>query len=104
MTCEIDNGEIVVRIQIENLPTIWDLCPLRIDETGEERINRNPVTNADAFAEEVRNALVSEDEDGSTLLTDAVDRAMYNAFENGAEGICYPEIGDACKPSVLSGP
>lgn len=58
-----------------------------------------PVTDKAAFLRDVLDCLTSEREDGATLLTDALDRAMRKAAEQGSEGIDY----DASLQSALEG-
>lgn len=43
------------------------------------------VTHARAFAHDVRAELTDEDEDGSSILTRALDAALEQAIENGSE-------------------
>jgi hypothetical protein len=43
------------------------------------------ITDADVFAHDVRHAMLSEREDGSTPLTDFIDRMTQAAVEDGSE-------------------
>lgn len=45
------------------------------------------ITDNDVFVEELLQELISEDEDGTTLLHKAFDKAATIAIENGAEGV-----------------
>jgi hypothetical protein len=56
------------------------------DETNAfKRIWR--ITDAKVFAEDVRHALLAEEEDGLTSLTKLLDYACLIAIENGSEGV-----------------
>ena len=89
LSVSIKDKQLVVRIGIDVLKTAfehatfnnpWDDCLLDYRKLGH-------VSDAQKFAEEFRNALRHEEEDGSTFLTEALDRAMEYAFKQGAEGI-----------------
>jgi hypothetical protein len=54
------------------------------------------ITDGDAFTKAVGKALVKADEDGSTLITKALDAAIIRAAEIGGEGCdVTPPIPDA---------
>lgn len=81
LTCEIEGGELVVRIGIsvlafaaQNIQTLFD---------HEEELK---VCDEMEFAKDVCRALGSEEEDGSSLLTDVLDKASVVAWEDGSIG------------------
>jgi hypothetical protein len=59
--------------------------PFDESKNGFKRLYR--VTDALWFADEVRWQLCSEKEDGSTLLTHLIDKACWNAIEDGCLGV-----------------
>lgn len=83
LSCKIENDEIVIRLSIDTLAIAWEMSP----ENEYDDVNPNPVTDERLFAAEVVTELEREEEDGTTLVHRALDRAMFNAVENGAEGI-----------------
>ena len=81
LTIEIVEGELVIRIGIDTLMVAvrggddWD------DETM-------TIVDADAFAVEIAHALEhNEQEDGTTDVHLAIDRAAMHAVENGSEAV-----------------
>lgn len=58
-------------------------------ESGEFKTPK--VVDADAFAKEVLIILHREEEDGTTMVHEMLDKAVEMAIENGAEGIRLPE-------------
>lgn len=85
--CRIREGRItivipkkVLRFATEQHPEFWD------GETGEDQPNVK-IDDLDSFTKEVERAINDEREDGSTLLTDMLDKAIKSAVEDGCEGI-----------------
>lgn len=82
----IEGDEIVVRVPVSCMQ-----LALQNSEYGyrAEAEYGHPLTVTDerGFAHEVVYELLAEEEDGSTLLTDALDRAQQRAVENGSEFI-----------------
>ena len=83
----IVKGSLVIRLSsrvlafaTENHPEFWD---------AENDKNRVKVTDREQWTEAVRDALLveEEEEDGSTFLTRALDKAIAHAVEQGEEGI-----------------
>jgi len=73
-------GRNVLKFAAENHPDFYDV---RLDGPNIK------ITNAAVFAREVMYAINAENEDGSTLLTDMLDKAIKQAVENGCEGVDY---------------
>lgn len=67
----------VLKFATENHPDYWD---------GENDRNPLKVTDAKVWMKSVRDALQAEEEDGSTMLTAALDKAIAHAVEQGEEG------------------
>ncbi|MGL4925633.1 MAG: hypothetical protein ACRC4K_02180 [Plesiomonas shigelloides] len=49
------------------------------------------IINNELFLEEIVRELNAEREDGTTLIHEAIDQAVSNAIENGADGVEYDE-------------
>ena len=78
----IDGDDIVIRIAIDALPIAYEgAIELGAVAPGYK------ITDARKFAKEVINALVDEDEQGTTAVHRLFDKAMEDAIENGAEGV-----------------
>lgn len=73
-------GAKTFRFAAENHPDLWDECLPR----GAPNVT---ITDLDAFARAVIGEINREDEDGSTLLTRMLDKAILAAVENGCEGV-----------------
>lgn len=74
----IENGDIVIRLPIANLPMAVELMP---NSSGMR------VTDAAVFAPAVVNALNDDDEIGMSAIHQMFDAAFVKAFEGGAEGV-----------------
>lgn len=85
MQIKIEKGALVIRIPAKvlesatnNHPEFWDA------EKDRQTIK---VTDRKQWLTAVRDALLDEEEDGSTRLTSALDRAIAHAVEQGEEGV-----------------
>lgn len=74
---EIADGKLNISIGIEALCTS---CEYGVDHSVE-------IHNKDLFAEELRDALVAESENGTTFLHTAFDDAAWQMIENGASSV-----------------
>lgn len=75
---EIEDGNIVIRVSIDNLETIVNNGP-HSDEIE--------VVDPHLFARDLVVALQEEAEDGTTAVHKLFDDAILGAFENGADGV-----------------
>lgn len=78
----IENGMIVIRIPLDNLPMILEggwLC--------NAYDTRWKITDGVVAAKEIVHALNHEDEEGSTPIHKLFDAAINEALEQGAQGI-----------------
>jgi hypothetical protein len=85
LRCQVVDGVIhmnigvnVLRFAAEHHPYFWD------GERGADEPNIK-ITDAHVFAKEVAHAI--NDEDGGTLLTRMLDKAIARAIEGGREGV-----------------
>lgn len=87
LRCKATGGDIEMVIGMatlcfaaENHPDFWDgVSPASVPNIK--------ITNVQEFALEVAREINRESEDGSTLLTRMLDKAIANAVENGCEGV-----------------
>lgn len=86
---EIKHGRLVISIGTKALAESFELGPgnEEYDESIPDFKKRYKVTDHRAFAKEVLMALDNEDEDGSSLVTDLLDKACEAAIDDGADGI-----------------
>lgn len=86
LSVEINDNQLVITIGKETL--------LHAIETGRSYgLGDITITDKDLFLTELVRELKAEGEDGSTLIHEALDQAVSNALENGAEGA---EFDDEC--------
>ncbi|MGL4349504.1 MAG: hypothetical protein ACRDC7_00610 [Aeromonas veronii] len=84
LVVDLDGSKLVITIGIETL--------LHAIETGRSYgLGDIKITDKELFLSEVVGELRAEQEDGSTLIHEAFDRAVSNALENGADGVEYDE-------------
>jgi hypothetical protein len=97
---QIEGDSIVVRLTA-------DACAFAFANDPHAQEPRPPVIDKQAFLRDTFNALTAEGEDGSTPLTDVLDRAMVKAMEDGSDaldhdaaGVALPAPDLAKKPTV----
>lgn len=81
LCCMIEDGELVIRIGIETLAFAAEHMNL---SDGSGRSIR--VCDVPEFAKDVRAELMREEEDGSSPLTNVLDKACLDAWEEGSIG------------------
>jgi hypothetical protein len=77
---EIIDGELRISIGISNLKKAMETSP-------DERLTWYKVLDLEAFAKDVVNELLDEDEEGTTPVHRLLDNAFFFAIENGSAGI-----------------
>ena len=81
LRCKIEGNELVVRIGIDTLAFAAENMPELFDQKYQIK-----VCNKKEFAKDAAGELLSEEEDGSSILSDALDKASMAAWENGSFG------------------
>lgn len=81
---EIVDGRLVISIGINVMCHAIQLGPY----FGDDDLR---ITDNLEFARSVRNRLVEEEEDGSTLIHRALNRAAQNAIESGDDGVDFDD-------------
>lgn len=84
LIAEVVDGRIVISIGVETLK----YCHNQLEHGFEPRKGYGSgflITNAEGFARDVVSRLKSEREDGSTILTDLLDKATEEAADDGSE-------------------
>ncbi len=78
---EFDGEYITISIHKSYIKTLVEF-PLTLDTP-------QVVTDIDVLAEDVKDLLNGEQEDGSTIVTKALEEAIIEAIEWGSEGVEY---------------
>lgn len=91
LKCCIEDGVLIMQIGVEVLAHAVKLNPdlIQYDEKSGQWVEPE-ITDADKFAEAVLVSVRAEDEDGTTPIHIALDKAAMDAIECGAEGIILP--------------
>lgn len=79
---EIVDGRLVISIGVELLT--------HAVTHGDDWEEEWEITDVDAFASAIAHQLELEEEDGTTLLHRAFDKAAYKAVEDGEDGVRLP--------------
>ena len=90
MKVSLAQGYLVLSIKIESLAVAASHCPLLEDGSVAMEGYDGPnikITNPRVFGSEVGHYLTREREDGSSLISDALDKAFFEAVEQGCEGV-----------------
>lgn len=82
----VEGDELVMRIGIDTLTFCFETGNENnpFDDTEGDFVRSYKVTNKYRFAKGVGNALCNEEEDGSTPLTEILDKAFISAVEDDA--------------------
>jgi hypothetical protein len=89
LTCKIEKEQLVIRCPFDTL--VWafeaseDNNPYDDDSNKWKRIDR--VVNVKEFAKDIKNEMLSEEEDGTTPLILFFEKMFIAAVENGSLGI-----------------
>lgn len=81
-TAVIKDGWIVIGVPIKNLGAALEGAWASGHQDGRYRI-----TDIDVFAKEVVHELNNEAEDGTTAIHMLFDKAMYEAIDQGSQGV-----------------
>lgn len=71
-----------LRFVVENHPDFWD-------GSSGVSVPTIKINNFQELVKEIVRSINAEAEDGSTLLTRMIDRAIFNAVNSGCEGVDY---------------
>lgn len=89
LSVEVTDGELVIRCGINVVAFSADHMEANnpFDDDLNDFKRLWAITDPLVFANEVRRALMDEEEDGTTPLIALLDRACLAAIEDGAEGV-----------------
>ena len=93
LSVEVETDELVIRIGKEVLAYAAQRSDLfnPFDPAQNDYVQKYKVINLSEFVEDVRRELRREEEDGSTLLTDLLDKVFLRVLEQGSLGIFYDD-------------
>jgi len=85
----IEDGALVVRIGIATLAraVVWSDWANPYDDSTGDYVRNFAIVDASEFADDVRRAMLSEREDGSSPVTDFLDKMSQNAVDDGSLGL-----------------
>jgi len=89
LTVKMERGALVIRIGAEVLAHALKFADwaIRLDEAKDDYIQPYKVTDATELAKDVIHAMLREEEDGSTPLSDFLDKMTESAIEDGTLGV-----------------
>jgi type IV secretory pathway VirB4 component len=93
LTVTVENGQLAIAIGVHTLAhavSYSDWANPWCDEHN-DYIRTFAITDAEAFANDVRRAVLDEREDGSSPLTDFLDKASEAALDDGSEACEYEQ-------------
>jgi hypothetical protein len=99
LTVSVAGGVLRIEIGVSTLAFatlhsqyVYDMMPGRHRHDEREVAKRFSIPDEKGFAEEIRSALLDEEEDGSSLLTELLDKAAQVAIEDGS--LCFIDAKD----------
>jgi hypothetical protein len=90
LTLAIERDQLVIRVGIDVLAHAAENCNRFYDDDTNNSPPYILITDKQEFAKDVLRMLQAEDECGSSLISDALDEATVDAFNDGSLGVEYP--------------
>jgi hypothetical protein len=103
LAVKIVDGKLVIEIGVDTLRFCAEMQACRFDDALNGYVYPLKVTDRNEYARDVVRALNDEREDGSTILTDLLDKAFMSAWEDGSTG-CAEEGYGTQQPSPVPPP
>lgn len=91
LTVSVRDGKLTIEIGVNTLAhaVSYSDWANEWDDKRQDYIRTFAITDAEAFAGEVEHAMLSEREDGSTPLSDFLDKMTEAAIEDGSMAVDY---------------
>lgn len=86
LTVKVVDGQLVICIGVDTLACAVAAGDVFHHESNDEEVRHFAITDTTRFAKEVAIAMDGDEEDGSSLLTDFIERAAQAAIDDGSEG------------------
>ena len=97
LSVKVEGDELVIRIGIDTLSEAAEFEgrePFwQYDEIVGDFVQHWKIIDNKGWAEDVVHALKDESEDGSTFVTDLLDKACEEALDQGSLSVWSPELG-----------
>ncbi len=89
LTARVTSGKVVIEIGVETLAHAASYAEWanRYDAESGDYLRDFAITDPSVFAKEVVRAMLDERENGSSPLSDFLDKAMQDALDDGADGV-----------------
>lgn len=89
LDAKVEDDKLIIEIGIDTLAGAFENGPDNnpYDDKIDDFIKLFKVVNCEGFAHDVAGALNSEREDGSSILTDLLDKACIDAVYDGSEHV-----------------
>lgn len=89
LTVKLERGAVVIRIGAETLAHALKFADwaIRYDEVRDDYLQPYRVTDPTELAKDVIHAMLREEEDGSTPLSDFLDKMTEAAIDDGCIGV-----------------
>jgi hypothetical protein len=92
MRCGVEHDEIVIRIGLGTLRQAAEHCPLLYDHDKKPDLPYVKVIDQNELARDVVRAMMHEEEDGSTPLSDLFDKSIVDAWDDGSIAFEHDDI------------
>jgi len=94
LNVKVERGRLLIEIGVDVLAHAVGYSDWAnpYDETRHDYVRTFAITDADAFAADVKLAMLKEEEDGSSLLTNFIDLAMQSAIDDGSIACEYEQV------------
>lgn len=91
LRCEFVDGALQFRVSINTIKWLVENHPVLVDVENCGPVIEQPITvrYPVTFTKDLIKKINEEAEDGSTILTDMLDRAILDAIADGAEGVIF---------------
>lgn len=91
---KVENGELIIRLGSHVLAHATSFAEWAnpYDEQRQDYIRTFAITDAPLLAKDVAHAMLREREDGSSPLTDFLDKMTEAALDDGSEACVYDQI------------
>jgi hypothetical protein len=91
LRCEVTDGQLIIRVGIDTLAHAAASCERFYVHSKHSGPPYLTITDNEQFARDVARELESEEEDGSTPISDTLDDAIVAAHSEGSEAINYKD-------------
>ena len=84
LRCRITKGKLIIEIGLDTLKDAVECCPIFYDDKSRKEPPYINVLDSTQLAKDIARSLTSEEEDGSSPLTNLLDDAIADAFYDGS--------------------